>query len=184
MAAPRLDNERTALLIVDMQEKLLPVIEDRELLIEQVGKLMDGANALELPILVTEQYPKGLGATVSTIAERMTRVSCRPEKMKFSSFVEPVRDELARLGVRSVVVAGIEAHVCVLQTCLDLLDGGYLPAVAVDAIGSRRRADRDAAVQRMIQAGVVPTTVESMLLEIVREAGGTRFKSILPLMKG
>ena len=183
MPAPRLDSERTALLVVDMQEKLLPVIDSQEQLVTQVGKLMDGANALELPILVTEQYPKGLGPTTPVLAERMTQVRCKPEKVKFSSCVEPVRDELARLGVRCVVVAGVEAHVCVLQTCLDLLDAGYVTAVAVDAIASRRPTDEEAAVQRMVQAGVVPTTVESVLLEIVREAGGERFKSILPLMK-
>ncbi|MFW6061151.1 MAG: isochorismatase family protein, partial [Phycisphaeraceae bacterium] len=177
MAVPRLDAERTAVLIVDVQEKLLPVIDGADQLVAQVGKLLDGADALELPVLVTEQYPKGLGATTPVLAERMTRVSCKPEKVKFSSFVEPVRDELARLGARSVVVAGIEAHVCVLQTCLDLLDGGYTAAVAVDAIASRRPMEKDAAVQRMVQAGVVPTTVESMLLEIVREAGSERFKA-------
>lgn len=183
MAVPRLDDEHTAVLVVDMQEKLLPVIADHEAVTGQVGKLLDGANALELTVLATEQYPKGLGPTVPVLAERMGRVRCKPEKVKFSSCVEPVREELARLGVRSVVVAGIEAHVCVLQTCLDLVDAGYVTAVAVDAIGSRHERDRDVAVQRMVQAGVVPTTVESFLLEVVREAGGARFKSVLPLMK-
>lgn len=183
MAVARLDGERTAVLIVDMQEKLLPVIEHQQRVTGQVGKLLDGANALELPVLATEQYPKGLGPTVPELAERMDRVRCKPEKVKFSSCIEPVREELARLGARAVVVAGIEAHVCVLQTCLDLLDAGYVVAVATDAVGSRHAADREAAVQRMVQAGVVPTTVESFLLEVVHEAGGARFKAVLPLMK-
>lgn len=183
MVVPRFDDERTAVLVVDMQERLLPLIADHESVTAQVGKLLDGANALELAVLVTEQYPKGLGPTVPELAERMTRVSCKPEKVKFSAFVEPVRRELARLGMRSVLVAGIEAHVCVLQTCLDLVDSGYLTAVAVDAIGSRGERDREVAIQRLVQAGVVPTTVESFLMEVVREAGGERFKSVLPLMK-
>lgn len=183
MPVPRLDDEHTALLVVDMQEKLLPVIAEHERITAQVGKLLDGANALELPVLATEQYPRGLGPTVPELADRMTGVRCKPEKMKFSSCIEPIREELARLGARSVVVAGIEAHVCVLQTCLDLIDAGYLAAVAVDAIGSRHNRDRDTAIHRMTQAGVVPTTVESFLLEIVREAGGARFKAVLPLIK-
>ena len=183
MAVPRLEDEHTAVLIVDMQERLLPVIAEQEQLTRQAGKLLDGAHALELPVLATEQYPKGLGATLPALAERMGRVRCKPEKVKFSSCIEPVREELARLGARAVVVAGIEAHVCVLQTCLDLLEAGYAAAVAVDAVGSRQAVDRDAAIQRMVQAGVVPTTVESFLLEVVREAGGARFKAVLPLMK-
>jgi nicotinamidase-related amidase len=82
-----------------------------------------------------------------------------------------------------VVVCGVEAHVCVLQTCLDLIDAGYVTAVVTDAIGSRRPTDQDAAVQRMIQAGVVPTTVESILMEFVHEAGTPRFKAVLPIIK-
>jgi nicotinamidase-related amidase len=103
--------------------------------------------------------------------------------MKFSAFIEPVREALARQGATTVLVCGIEAHVCVQQTCLDLLDAGYTAAVAVDAIDSRRAADRQAAVQRMVQAGVLPVTAESALLEMVREAGGERFKAVLPLIR-
>ncbi len=183
MPAVRLDMQHTAVLVVDVQEKLLPVIEGRDALVKQAGRLIDGANALDVPVLVTEQYPKGLGATVPELADRLATVRCKPEKMKFSSFIEPIRTELSQLGVRSVVVAGVEAHVCVLQTCLDLMDAGYVAAVAVDAIGSQRALDRQTAVQRMIQAGVLPTTVESCLLELVHEAGGERFEAILPLLK-
>ena len=166
-----------------MQERLLPAMHDAETLTTQAGRLIDGANALGLPVLVTEQYRKGLGATVQPIADRLAKAVCNHEKLKFSACIEPVRDELARRGVRAVIVAGIEAHVCVLQTCLDLADAGLIAAVAVDAIASRRPADRDAAIARMTQAGVVPTTVESALLELVHEAGTERFKAVLPIIK-
>ena len=183
MAPARFQIGQTALLVVDMQEKLLPAIHDEEALVEQVARLIDGANALKLPILVTEQYRKGLGATIPTLADRLGDALCNQEKLKFSACIEPVRAHLADSGVRNVVVCGIEAHVCVLQTCLDLLDNGLIAAVAVDAIGSRRRADLDAAVLRMVQAGVVSTTVESVLLELVHEAGGDLFRAVLPIVR-
>lgn len=183
MAPPRLNLRHTAILVVDVQDKLVGHMHNAGALVDQVGRLLDGAAVLGLPLLVTEQYPPGLGRTVAELEPRLAGAACRQEKLKFSACVEAVRDTLVTRGVRSVLVCGIEAHVCVLQTCLDLIDGGYLPAVAVDAIGSRRKKDQDTAVMRMVQAGVVPTTVESALLEMVGEAGGSRFKSVLSVIK-
>mgnify|MGYP001094744237 CR=1 FL=1 len=183
MAMARLKLESTALLVVDMQEKLLPHIHEAPVVTDQVARLLDGANALELPVLVTEQYRKGLGLTVEPIASRLGNAVCVVEKLKFSACVDEVRNILSQRQLRSVIVCGIEAHVCVLQTCLDLADMGYVPFLAVDAIGSRRPGDRDAAIQRLIQAGIVPTTVESALLELVHEAGTPRFKAVLPVIK-
>ncbi len=183
MAAPRLTLDHTALLVVDMQEKLVPAMHEADAMVSQVGKLIDGAAALNMPTLVTEQYRKGLGVTVPELADKLGSAVCNHEKLKFSACIEPVRDELMRRSVRAVIVCGIEAHVCVLQTCLDLMAAGYIAAVATDAITSRRPADRDTAVLRMTQAGVVPTTVESALLELVHEAGGDTFKAVLPIIK-
>ena len=183
MPIARLQLGHTALLVVDIQEKLLPHMHNADQVVAQAGTLIDGAKALEIPILVTEQYRRGLGVTVPPLAKRLTDVVCNCEKLKFSACIEPIRNHLSRLGVRSVLVCGIEAHVCVMQSCLDLADAGYLVAVAVDAIGSRRPTDDAAAVQRMVQAQIVPTTVESALLELVHEAGTARFKAVLPLIK-
>ena len=183
MPIPRLQLGHTALLVVDVQERLLPHMHNADQVVEQVGRLIDGAKALEVPVLVTEQYRRGLGVTVPLLAQRLTDAVCNHEKLKFSACIEPIRSELSRLGVRSVLVCGIEAHVCVMQTCLDLADAGYLVAVAEDAIGSRREVDQAAAVRRMVQAGVVPTTVESAMLDLVHEAGTSRFKAILPIIK-
>ena len=183
MSINRLQLGQAALLVVDVQEKLLPHMHNADQVVEQVGKLIDGANILEIPVLVSEQYRKGLGVTVSPLSDKLSSAVCNCEKIKFSACIEPIRKQLAKLGVRQVIVCGIEAHVCVLQTCLDLLDLGFVTAVAVDATGSRRESDQDAAVERMVQSGVIPTTVESSLLELVHEAGGSRFKAILPVIK-
>jgi nicotinamidase-related amidase len=183
MPLPRFQLARTALLVVDIQENLLPHIHNAEEVVREAGKLIDGANALGVPILVTEQYRKGLGPTISDLASRLGKAAGSFEKLKFSACIEPMRQELSRRSVRNVIVCGIEAHVCVLQTCLDLADAGYVAGVALDAIGSRRPADQDAAVRRMLQAGIVPTTVESALLELVHEAGTERFRAVLPIIK-
>jgi len=183
MAIPRLKAQDTALLVVDMQEKLLSHMRQADRLIRQVATLIDGCRALEVPILATEQYRKGLGATVGEISDRLSGADCRAEKLKFSACIEPVREVLSDLGSRCVLVCGIEAHVCVLQTCLDLAEAGYLPFVVVDAVSSRRSEDQEVALRRLAQAAVTETTVESALLELVHEAGSDRFKTILPLIK-
>ncbi len=183
MATARLDLQTTAVLVVDVQEKLLPKMCNHEALVSQIDRFLAGANALSLPIMVTEQYPKGLGPTVRHLTDRLQNAVCRHEKRKFSAWSEPVRDSLVQRGIRTVVVCGIEAHVCVLQTCLDLADAGFVPAVIVDAIGSRRALDQNTAISRMVQAGVLPTTVESALLEMVQEADETLFKSVLPIIR-
>jgi len=183
MPIPRLQLDHTALLVVDIQEKLLPHMHNADQVVEQSARLIDGAHALEMPVLVTEQYRQGLGLTVPELASRLERAVCNHEKLKFSACIEPIRDELSIRGIRSVLVCGIEAHVCVLQTCLDLARAGYIVAVSTDAIGSRRASDQEAAVQRMVQAQVVPTTVESALLELVHEAGTSRFKAVLPIIR-
>lgn len=183
MAIPRLELDDTALLVVDVQERLLPAMHNAADVERQVARMIDGANVLEVPILVTEQYRKGLGLTVPALADRLASAVCVEEKLKFSACVEPVLATLKRRAIRSVVVVGIEAHVCVMQTCLDLMESGYVVAVAVDAIGSRRALDQRTAVERLIRSGILPTTVESVLLELVREAGTARFKAILPVIK-
>ena len=183
MAIPRLNIDLTALLVVDVQEKLLGHMHNADALVAQAGKLIDAANALGLPVIVTEQYRKGLGATVPDLAARLHTAVGNHEKLKFSGCIEPVCDDLQRLGRRMVIVCGIEAHVCVLQTCLDLADNGYIVAVATDAIGSRRAIDQQAAEQRLIGARIIPSTVESAVLELVGEAGSDRFKAVLPIIK-
>lgn len=183
MAAPRLTLGSTALIVVDMQEKLVPHMHDAQGVLAQTSRLIDGANLLGLPVLVTEQYRKGLGLTHASLTPKLTAAKGVHEKLMFSALIEPVQQALDRAQARSVLVCGVEAHVCVLQTCLDLAKAGFVPFVVTDAVSSRRVQDQDTAIQRMIQAQVVPTTVESALLELVHEAGSTAFKAILPLIR-
>jgi nicotinamidase-related amidase len=186
MATHRLDRSTTALLVVDLQEKLIGHIHNHEQVLERSSALIQCARKLSLPIAVTEQYCKGLGPTVPVIEQALasgTSPDLREEKMRFSACIEPVERFLTERKIRTVLVCGIEAHVCVLQSCLDLLDKGSIVATAMDAIGSRRRIDHHIAVERMRQAGVVPVTVESAIFELVQEAGTEEFKGILKVLK-
>ena len=181
---PRLIPDRSALLIVDMQERLIPVMRDSQKLVRRTARLVQGAHLMGVPLLVTMQYPRGLGETVNEIARHFVDPHCIEEKTLFSACVDPVRTQLELLGVESVVVAGVEAHVCILGTCLDLLDAGYRVFPAWDAISSRRADDKQAARERLNQAGAVPTTVESALLEWVGDASHGRFRLVQELIKG
>jgi nicotinamidase-related amidase len=173
---------RAALLVVDLQDKLLPTIHDADAVVRQSERLIRGFATLDLPVMATEQNPTRLGPTVEPIAAALPPGD-RPSKLKFSACVEDVRKWLEAQRRDTVVLCGIESHVCVLQTALELLSLGMVVAVAVDAVGSRRPLDHGVAMQRMVAAGVIPVTVEMALLELVHEAGTDRFKRILPLIK-
>jgi nicotinamidase-related amidase len=183
MPSQRLRADDAIVLVVDVQEKLLPHMHNAGDVERQVGRLLDGAAVLKLPVLVTEQYRKGLGLTVEPIRQRLPKDAFVEEKLLFSACTAGVQSELQRLGRRSVIVCGIEAHVCMLQTCLDLLEQNLAVFLAADAVGARRLADQQIALQRLVQAGVVPTSVESALLEMVRAAGSDQFKAMLPIIK-
>lgn len=178
-----LSRDESRLLIVDMQEKLLPVIDDHDAVLANCLKLIEAANILSVPATATEQYPKGLGSTVSEIGKQ---VSDRPEKIEFSCLncLDWNSTGSDPEGRYKVVVAGIESHVCVLQTVLDLLSQGFRVFVAADAVGSRKPLDRDIALQRMASSGAVITTTESVLFEWCERAGTPEFKEISRLVRG
>jgi nicotinamidase-related amidase len=178
MGSPRLDPQHTVLLVIDIQKKLLPHIHNAPEMLRRAGRLIDGFRALKLPIVATEQYSKGLGQTVPQILRRFDDLTRIHEKMRFSACVEPVMSELQRLDTKSVVVCGIEAHVCVMQTVLGLLDAGLVTAVTLDAVGSRRESDQEVGVQRMLGAGALPVSVESALFELTVDAEGERFRAL------
>ena len=174
------------LLIVDVQEKLTPHIPVAESLIENCGKLIRGANVFSIPVDVTEQYPKGLGSTVPEICDLLPAGTSIPEKLRFSCA------ELLSWGTAGgpendrfqIVVAGIEAHVCVQQTVLDLLSAGYRVHIAADAIASRKKFDWQTALTRMADSGAVVTTTESILFEWCEVAGTPEFKQISKIVTG
>ncbi len=171
----------TGLLIVDVQEKLMPLIPGADAIIRNIAFLVDGARLLGMTVQATEQYPKGLGSTVPEIAKRVPE---RPEKTAFSCCAIPsVAETFHRAARPKIVVAGIEAHVCVLGTVLDLLALGFRAYVAVDAVGSRYRIDQETALRRMEQAGAILTTCETAVFEWVGAAGSPQFKEISRLVQ-
>ena len=171
----------TALLVVDVQEKLLPAIAEGRRVIWNVGRLIDGAKILGLPVIATEQYPKGLGATVGELAQRLGPAS---SKLTFSCGGCPeLFDDLRGRGIYKILVCGTEAHVCVQQTVMDLLADGWRVYLAVDAVGSRFEIDRHTALRRMDSAGATLTTTEAALFEWCEVAGTVEFKQISQLAK-
>ena len=170
----------------DVQERLIGSIDGWRKVVWNVRRLVDGAKALGVPVVATEQYPKGLGHTVPELAERLEEVCPGgiPEKMTFSSGGCPGAFEGFRdRGVRKILVAGIEAHVCVAQTVFDLMADGWRIYVAVDAVGSRFGLDYRTALARMDSAGATLTTTEAALFELCEVAGTPEFKEISRLAK-
>lgn len=172
-----------AVVVIDMQEKLMATMRDRYELIARANLLLEAARTLSVPILLTEQYPKGLGRTDKRL-EANTSNATRFEKTCFSAAGEKnFLSTLESLAPRHIVLAGIEAHVCVAQTALDLKGLGYDVAVCLDAIASRKPSDRDVAIERMRGAGITITTVEAVIFEMLEKSGGAEFKKILELVK-
>ncbi|MDZ7618811.1 MAG: isochorismatase family protein [Patescibacteria group bacterium] len=171
----------TALLVIDVQERLVPAIRDWRRVVWNCGRLIDGAGILGVPVVGTEQYPKGLGSTVPGLAERLggcsTKLtfSCRECAAAFQPFLNANRNKL--------LVCGMETHVCVQQTVYDLLDAGWHVYVAMDAVGSRTELDERVAIARMAAAGAVLTTTEAALFEWCERAGTAEFKQISQLVR-
>jgi nicotinamidase-related amidase len=183
MPIPRLRIEDSALLVIDVQDRLMPIIADRDKLISNCAILIQMAEQLEIPYLVTEQYPRGLGRTVEEVAGAMADKSRRIEKTRFSADVDVVREELHRWNRRSVLVCGVEAHVCVLQTVLDLHAGGRQCFVCADAISASQRDQIPFAIQRMQRAGAVITGVLAAMYELLGDSTHPAFPTCLDLAK-
>jgi nicotinamidase-related amidase len=179
----RLNRETTALLVIDIQERLLPVIDGGAEVERRAAVAIQGAEVLGVPVLATEQYPKGLGPTVASIRSLLGN-AVLPEKTSFSCCgVDEIDARLRELAPESLLIAGIETHVCVSQTCLDLLARGITPVLLADSAGSRHRHDHDIALARLRQAGAVITTTEAALFELTVRAGTDEFKQISRLVK-
>ncbi len=181
----RADADRAMVLVIDLQDKLLPFIEDHDEIITAAQQLLRGADLFGVPVLATEQNPAGVGSTTQSLAE-LLRSAGAPiiEKATMSCCgSEPFRDALRGIDRPQTLVCGIEAHVCVQQTVLDLLTMDYQVYVCADAVGSRRGLDLDLALSRMQQAGAVITTAEALLFELVETYESPKFKQLLELVK-
>jgi len=179
----RILKENTIGLVIDIQERLVPVMEDNDQLIENCSKLIQGLQILGLPLLVTQQYTKGLGDTISEIKSTINDFQYI-EKKDFSCYDElAFAEKLATSGAVNVIILGIEAHVCVLQTAIDLKAAGYVPVVVMDCVSSRSFDDVDLAAERFRYEGIMMTSLESILFELTRSAGASEFKDISKLVK-
>jgi len=186
VARQLLQAEQCVLVVVDIQEKLLPPIFNKDELIKNSQLLIRTANILDIPVVVTTQYVQGLGAVVPDIASLIDH-GRSIDKLDFSCFgSNDFRSALKSLpGNRNtVLLCGMEAHICVMQTALGALNDGYLVHVATDAIGSRVRWNWDIGIDRMRAAGAVISTTEMMMYELLRCSGTQKFKELLPYLKG
>jgi len=178
-----LNKEDTALVVIDVQERLVAAMEQDiyEDMLDNTSKLVKGSNILNVPVFATQQYTKGLG---DTVAELRADIEDYIEKVSFSCCGEQsFRDELKKTGAKTVVVAGMETHVCVLQTVLDLLDDGYNVHVAADAVCSRSDFNWEVALDMMSKAGAVITSSEAVLFMLLKRADTPEFKEISKLVK-
>jgi nicotinamidase-related amidase len=174
-----LDRGRAALVVVDVQEAFRPAVRDFDAVTAGVAALVRGAHILGLPVVVTEQYPKGLGSTVPEVAEHLDGV----EPIAKVSFSAAAADGFDLDGRDQALVCGIESHVCVSQTAHDLLDRGVEVHVARDAVTSRTEENRELGLHKMEGAGAVVTSVETALFELLGAAGTDEFKQVQALVK-
>ena len=178
-----LEIKNTTLLIVDIQGNLAHLMHGKELLFKNVQKLIKGIQILGIPILWVEQNPRGLGPTIPEIADILSNI--QPiSKMSFSSCRnDRFLQALNALNRKQVLIAGIEAHVCVYQTAAELVDIGYDVQVVTDAVSSRNMENKEIGLQRMRDSGVSLTSVETALFELLKVAEGEQFKEILKIVK-
>ena len=176
--------EDTLALIIDFQERLVPVIHKNEELLHNTQILLKGLKALNIPILVTQQYTKGIGMTVPMITEAIGDSFAYEDKIAFScADEEAIYQKIVRSGKHNIIVCGIEAHICVLQTVTDLIAKGYTVILIEDCIGARKESDRQVGIKRAILEGAVPSSYESILFELTRVAKTDVFKEISRLVK-
>ena len=177
--APRLERDKAVVVVVDVQEGFRPAVRDFEDVAANVARLVQGANALGVPVRVSEQYPKGLGSTVPEVAEHLNGVEPVPK----TCFSAVDADGFDLDGRSQAIVCGIESHICVWQTARGLLDQGVEVHVARDAVASRTGDNRDLGVELIERAGGQPTSVETALFDLLGAAGSDEFKQVQRIIK-
>ena len=182
----RLNRSDTVLLVIDVQEKLMPVIDGSEAVLRNVERLVRGCHLLGVPAILTEQYVKGLGPTAATVRTAFEETGgYRPiEKACFSAHgCEPFVRQLEVLGRRHILVAGVETHVCVYQTVSDLLAARFEVTIVADAVSSRTSRNREIALSRLVSEGVKLSSTEMALFELLGVSGTDEFRAISRLIK-
>lgn len=179
---PRLTRDNILFVFIDLQNKLLAKIPDIERVILRNRLMMEAANLFGLPYVTTTQYRKGLGELETSLAERVSGPAL--DKSTFSCAADPeIAKKISNSGRNSVVLTGVETHICVLQTCLDLLRNGFQVSVVADAVAARTQTDHDLGLKRMEKAGALIVTAEMVIYELLERSDSDAFKKILPLIK-
>ena len=180
----RIKLEDTLALIIDYQDKIVPAMNKKEELLQNTQKLIEGLKILGVPSIVSQQYTKGLGMTIPEIKELYGEEFSYFDKKTFSCMDDAdISEKLASSNKKNIIVCGIEAHVCVLQTVIDLISAGYNVILVEDCISSRKKHDKKIALQRMQSEGAILSTYESILFELTRVSGTDTFKQISRLVK-
>ncbi|HVJ41393.1 MAG TPA: hydrolase [Dongiaceae bacterium] len=177
-----IEHARSQLVLIDVQEKLLPAMADPAAVTRQMGILLAAARAMKVPIIASEQYPAGLGPTVPEIAAQLQRDEI-VTKTEFSCYANPALGSRLETGPGQLILAGIEAHVCVLQTALDLLKADRTVFIVADAISSRHPDSKTIALQRLAGAGAIIVTAEMVLFEWLRRSDRPEFKAVSRLIR-
>ena len=179
----RILKEESIALMIDMQERLVPAMDEKETLIKNCKVLISGLQELDIPLIVTQQYTKGLGETIDEVKSEIKGFN-PIEKRDFSCCDESlVATELEKSGAKNVIICGIESHVCVLQTAIDLKEAGYTPVVVMDCVSSRNPDNIDLAAERFRYEGIMMASCESVLFELTRSSIAPAFKAISKLVK-
>jgi len=177
--------EESLLVIIDFQEKLFPSVDEkyRKSILEKLPKLIESAKILGIPVIYTEQYPRGLGHTITDISSKLKGKPI--EKTSFSCFgSSEFTDRVVESAARYLIIAGIETHICVNQTVFDALGMGYTPIIVEDCSGSRGTSDHETAIRKMENNGVIVESSEMIIYEWLESAGNRNFKKVLDVVKG
>jgi hypothetical protein len=178
-----LERQRSLLIVTDIQGKLARLMFQREELFRNIGIIIDGCKILGVPILWIEQYPDGLGATVEEIASHLEGLSPLSKKTFSALRDERIRSGFMELNRDQILMTGIEAHICIYQTSMDMLSRGFETHVLCDAVSSRTETNKNIGLEKIIRAGGHLSSVETVLFELLGEAEGEQFKQILNLVK-
>lgn len=175
--------DETCAMVIDMQERLMPAMWNREACEARAAMVMKGLRILDIPMMITQQYTKGLGSSVPSVYEAAGTTDYY-EKNAFSCCQnEQIMGALKEMDRKNILIMGTEAHVCTLLTCIDLKAAGFQPVMVVDALASRRESDMKIGIQRAMQEGVLVTTSEAILFELTLSAKNPKFKEISALIK-
>ena len=177
-----LNREDCVLLIIDIQEGLVKVMEDRDRVVKNTSILLETSKAMDIPVIITEQYPKGLGHTLEEIKELRNDAKIF-EKNSFTGYTEEVRKELEKLARNKIIITGMETHVCVLQTARDLILAGYDVHIVKDGVTSRTSSNYENALDLICEMGGVINNTETVVFDLLKKAGTLEFKNISKLIK-